>query len=102
MPAREAYLVKRKNSLAVSPSGADTVSAVLKTVCSKLTFDENLSRPRGEALSQAGEPGTGSEEVFRPGNEWYIFSPHPKIVWRSRVPLFRTWPKRRNILGFER
>ena len=103
MPAREAYLVKRKkNSLAVSPLRADTVSSSSENSLFQINLLMRISsRPRGERLypkqgSQEQLTGKCSDQEMNG-----VSSLHPKTAWEAECPI-PTWPKRRNILGFER
>lgn len=88
MPAREAYLVKRKkNSLAVSPLRADTVSSSSENSLFQINLLMRISsRPRGERPY----PKQGSQEQWaRKSSDQEmngISSPHPKIVWEAEYP----------------
>lgn len=98
MPAREAYLVKKKFIGSQSPQGRQS-PAVLKPVCSKLTFwCESPAGPevRGPTLDRG--PGIETEWPWHLKKEGYILSP-PQVGFRSRV-LVPRWPKRRDTLGF--
>lgn len=102
MPAREAYLVKKNNSLVVSPLRADTVSSSSETSLFQINLLVRVSsRPRGERPypGQGGRQGggNGDRETVTLEKEWYTLSP-PQLGFRSRV-LVPQWPKRRNTLG---
>lgn len=94
MPAREAYLVKKKSS-AASPLRADTVSSS----SGNSLFQINLLTPvshrlRGERpRPRAGESGMETEETNG------ISSPLPEWASEAECPV-PGWPRRRNILGF--
>ena len=88
--------------MAVSPLRADTVSSSSENSLFQINLLMRISsRPRGERPY----PKQGSQEQWAGKSSDQetngISSPHHKMVWEAECPIC-TWPKRRNILGFER
>lgn len=99
MPAREAYLVKKIHWQSV-PSGQTLFPAVLKTVCSKLTFWwESPASPevRGPTRGRGARNG-GRGDIFDQEMNG-ISRPGPQMASEAECSI-PTWPKKRNILGF--